>query len=100
MGAMKPMKVMKKAAMKKGMRAMKSMRVSKIAKGSLAKSVVFAGRKEKTTTGLTKKMLTKSKRGKIVSKRQQAQGRKAFKHISGWMKAVQQAKKALGVKGF
>merc|ERR1711862_684365 len=92
------MKVAK--SMKKGMRAMKSMRVSKIAKGSHAKSVVFAGRKEKTISGLTKEMLTKSKRGKIVSKKQQARGRKAYQHISGWTKAVQQAKKALGIEGF
>merc|ERR1711982_249311 len=97
------MKGMKKVAMKKGMkgmRAMKSMRVSKIAKGSHAKAVVFAGRKEKTASGLAKEMLTKSKRGKIVSKKQQARGRKAYQHISGWTRAVQQAKKALGIEGF
>merc|ERR1712176_1408007 len=98
--AMKTMKGMKKTAMKKSMRAMKSMRVSKIAKGVNAKSVVFAGRKEKTKTGLTKDMLTKSKRGKIVTKKQQDLGRKAYKQISGWTKAVQQAKKALGIEGF
>merc|ERR1719282_155406 len=76
------------------------MKVSKIAKGAHAKSVVFAGRKEKTKTGLTKAMLTKNKRGKIVSKKQLSAGKKAFRRISGWTKAVEQAKKALGLSGF
>merc|ERR1719221_1094703 len=101
--AMKAMKGMKKAAMKKKAmkkKAMKSMRISKIAKGAHAKAVVFAGRKEKTKTGLTKDMLTKSKRGKIVSKKAQANGRKAYRRITAWTRAVQQAKKALGLEGF
>merc|ERR1712151_293343 len=79
MKAMKAMKSgMKKAAMKKGMKAMKAMKamkkgmkamkVSKIAKGKRARSSVFRGTKEKTTGGLTKATLTKSKSGKIVSK--------------------------------
>merc|ERR1711953_1332309 len=95
---MKGMKVKSKAM--KGMRAMKSMRVSKIAKGVNAKSVVFAGRKEKTKTGITRAMLTKNKRGKILTKKRLNAGKKAFRRISGWTKAVEQAKKALGLKGF
>merc|ERR1711862_931714 len=81
-------------------KAMKSMRISKIAKGANARAVVFAGRKEKTKTGLTKDMLTKSKSGKIVSKKAQAPGRKAYRRISAWTTAVKQAKKALGLEGF
>merc|ERR1719181_425755 len=73
---------------------------SKIAKGKLAKLVVFNGTKEKTTSGLKKSDLTKSKSGKIVSKKQSAQGKKAYAHIKGWTVAVQKARKALGVKGF
>eukprot|EP00972_Heterocapsa_arctica_P072723 10735536-Heterocapsa_arctica.AAC.1 len=42
----------------------------------------------------------KSKTGKIVTKAQTAAGKKAYKHISGWTKACQAAKKALGLKGF
>merc|ERR1712190_237853 len=74
--------------------------VSKIAKGKMSKAVVFKGGKEKTKSGLTKAMLIKSKSGKIVTKKQSAAGKKAYKNIQGWTKAVQQAKKALGVTGF
>ena len=77
-----------------------SLQVSKIAKGKLSRSVVFRGSKVKTSGGLTKGDLTKSKSGKIVSKKASAAGKKAYKNISGWTKAVQQARKALGVKGF
>merc|ERR1712061_456623 len=91
MKAMKAMKVMKEMKVKK---------VSKIAKGKRARASVFSGRKEKTGSGLTKAQLTKSKTGKIVSKKSSAAGKKAYKNIQGWTKAVQQAKKALGVKGF
>merc|ERR1719263_2271810 len=82
------------------MKAMKKKAVSKIAKGKLAKMVVFRGTKAKTTGGLSKSDLTKNKNGKIVSKKQSAQGKKAYAHIKGWVVAVQKAKKALGVKGF
>merc|ERR1712187_554137 len=80
------------------MKAMKSK--SKIAKGKYAKSIVFRGTKEKTASGLTKAMLHKSKSGKIVSKAQTAAGKKAFKHISGWLKAVTTARKSLNITGF
>merc|ERR1711979_148167 len=82
------------------MKAMKPKKVSKIAKGKRARLVVFKGGKEKTVSGLTKAQLTKSKTGKIVSKKSSAAGKKAYKNIQGWTKAVQQAKKALGVNGF
>merc|ERR1712124_81321 len=88
MAAMKAMKVMKKKA------------VSKIAKGKLAKLVVFNGNKEKTYTGLKRSDLIKSKTGKIVSKKLSAHGKKAYTHIKGWTVAVQKARKALKVKGF
>merc|ERR1719271_463541 len=75
------------AAMK-AMRAMKKKAVSKIAKGKLAKLVVFRGNKTKTTGGLTKTDLVQNKRGKIVSKAQNAAGKKAFANIKGWTSAV------------
>merc|ERR1712113_1110983 len=86
--------------MGKAMKAKKAKVVSKIAKGKHARSVVFHGSKDKTKTGLTKAMLVKSKSGKIVTKKAQAAGKKAYKNIQGWTKAVQQAKKALRVTGF
>merc|ERR1712113_695977 len=101
MGKAAPMKAMKamkaKAVMKK---AMKPKKVSKIAKGKNMRAVVFRGGKEKTKTGLTKANLIKNKAGKIVSKKASANGKKNYARIRGWTKAVQQAKKALGITGF
>merc|ERR1719261_1611800 len=84
----------------KAMKVMKAKRVSKIAKGSRAKLVVFRGNKEKTAGGLTKDMLMKNKRNKLVSKRANAAGRKAFRNIEGWLSSVMAARKALQVTGF
>merc|ERR1719440_1255217 len=84
----------------KAMKAMKKKAVSKIAKGKFAKSVVFRGTKAKTQSGLTKGDLVKNKRGKIVTKKQVAAGKKAYSHIKGWTVACQKARKALGIKGF
>merc|ERR1712097_3506 len=96
----KAMKAMKAMAAMKAMRAMKKKVVSKIAKGKFARSVVFRGTKAKTYTGLSKSDLVKNKRGKIVTKKQAANGKKAYANIKGWTLAVQKARKALGVKGF
>ena len=90
------------------MRSMQSMKAmtaklkpkSKIAKGKRAKAIVWLGRKEKTSSGLKKSDLMKSKTGKIVSKKQHAAGKKNYLFISEWTYAVQKARKELGVKGF
>merc|ERR1719504_632212 len=91
---------MKAMAAMKAMRAMKKKAVSKIAKGKFARSVVFRGSKAKTATGLTKGDLIKNKRGKIVTKKSVAAGKKAYSNIKGWTAACQKARKALGIKGF
>ena len=94
---------MKKAvAMKavKAGKAMKAKRVSKVAKGKFAKAMVLKGSKAKTSGGLKKDMLFKNKRGKVVSKKASAAGKKRFASIKGWFTAVQQARKALNVSGF
>merc|ERR1719298_326660 len=97
----KAMKAMKAMAAMKAMRAMKKKAVSKIAKGRLAKVLVFRGSKAKTSSGLSKTDLVKSKTGKIVSKKQQAKGKALYaKFAKNWISAVQKARKALGVKGF
>merc|ERR1719263_1006692 len=72
------MKAMKAA---KAMKAMKAKRISKIAKGKLSKAMVFRGSKERTVSGLNKAALLKNKRGKVVSKKQNAAGKRAYKHI-------------------
>merc|ERR1719401_3169535 len=89
---------MKKApAMKK---AMKAKRVSKVARGRFAKALVLRGTKEKTVGGLTKEALTRNKRGKIVSKRASAAGKRRFKNIEAWVESVAAARKALQMQGF
>mmetsp|Transcript_67970 Transcript_67970/g.109528 ORF Transcript_67970/g.109528 Transcript_67970/m.109528 type:complete len:137 (+) Transcript_67970:3-413(+) len=96
-------KAMKKAikkVMKKVMKK-KAMKVSNVAKGKLAKNVVFKGNKEKTKGGFKKSDLMKNtKTGRIVTRKQHAKGKKAYKNVSGWIAAVQKARKDLGVKGF
>merc|ERR1719231_2209361 len=79
---------------------MKSKRVSKIAKGRFAKAVVLRGGKEKTVGGLTKALLMRNKRGKVVSKKASASGKRAFSHIKDWVSSVVAARKALQVSGF
>merc|ERR1712219_64021 len=86
--------------MAKAMKAMKAMKKSVIAKGKLAKMVVFRGTKAKTGSGLKKSNLMKNKNGKIVSRKQSANGKKAYTHIKGWTVAVTKARKFLGLKGF
>merc|ERR1712186_140354 len=82
------------------MKAMKSMKMTIIAKGKRAKSSVFKGTKVKTVSGLKKSDLVKAKSGKVVSKKQSAAGKKAYKRIAAWTSAVAKARKALGIKGF
>merc|ERR1719171_1222552 len=90
--AMKAMKVMKKKAAMKAMKVMKAKRVSKVASGKLARSVVFRGSKEKTKSGLTRDMLMRNKRGKIVSKRASAAGKRRYNNIKDWMEALMKAR--------
>merc|ERR1711974_11 len=80
----------------------KAKKVSIVARGSRAKSSVFSGRKQKTTSGLTKDSLTKNKSGKVVSKKQSAQAKKRYANspIKAWANAVKMARQALGLTGF
>jgi hypothetical protein len=108
-------KMMKKSSMKSGMKKMmkkgmkksamkgmkrKAMKKSVIAKGKRGKSSVFRGTKVKTSGGLKKSDLKKNKRGKVVSAKSSAAGKKNFKNISKWLKATQAARKSLKIKGF
>merc|ERR1711907_765882 len=90
--AMKAMKAMRKV--------MKKKKVSKIARGRMAKALVFRGSKEKTVGGLTRDSLMRNKRGKVVSKRQNAKGKRAFKNIETWLESFMQAREMLRVEGF
>merc|ERR1719201_887476 len=86
--------------MKAMRKVMKKKKVSKIAKGRMAKALVFRGSKEKTAGGLTRDSLMKNKRGKVVSKRQNAKGKRAFKNVETWVEAFVQAREMLRVEGF
>merc|ERR1712187_1089455 len=93
---------MKKAPAMKGARSMKAKRVTKIARGKFARSQVLRGSKEKTTSGMTKDMLTRNKFGKIVSKKASAASKKRYQSsgINIWADCIKQARKALNLKGF
>merc|ERR1711879_438379 len=70
-------------------------------KGS--KGQVFRGTKLKTrSSGQTKSDLMMNKRGKIVSKKSHANGKKVYKKngLGKWTKAFMQARKNLNIKGF
>merc|ERR1719231_1910700 len=89
-----------KAANAKAAKAMKSKRVSKVARGRFAKALVLRGSKEKTTGGLKREALMKNTRGKVVSKRASANGKRQYKRIQGWTEAHMAARNALKIKGF
>merc|ERR1719473_2534003 len=97
-----PKPVARKAASrtKASIKATKSKRVSKIARGRFAKALVLRGSKEKTAGGLKREALMKNKRGKVVSKRASAHGKKQYQRIEGWTEAHMAARAALKVKGF
>merc|ERR1712190_196371 len=94
------MKASMKAAMKG--KAMKAKKVSNIARGKLARAAVFRGSKAKTASGMTKERLERNKRGKIVSKKASARGKKNWANsaLKKWIDACKQARKQLGVQGF
>merc|ERR1719238_1637295 len=78
----------------------KAKRLSKIARGRFARSLVLKGDKEKTIGGLTRDMLIKNKRGKVVSKRASAHGKRMYKQIESWTEAVMEARDSIKVQGF
>ena len=90
----------KSTPMKALARVMKKKAVSKIARGKLAKAVVYRGGKEKTASGHSRSDLMKNKRGRVVSKAQYAAGKKAYKNISRWNESLVRARHELGIKGF
>merc|ERR1712151_72059 len=93
---------MKKAPAMKGARSMKAKRVSKVARGKFARSLVLRGSKEKTQGGMTKDKLMRNKFGKIVSKKASAAARKRYQTSGAkvWADCIKQARKALNLTGF
>merc|ERR1712156_955781 len=62
---------------------------------------VFSGTRDRTAGGLKKEHLQKNKRGKVVSRKAHAHGKRIYKKgLHRWTKAFMQARKNLGVEGF
>merc|ERR1719205_85813 len=83
-------------------KAMKVKRTSAVARGRMARSIVWKGSKQKTAGGLTKDTLTRSRSGKIVSKAASARAKKAFAQsaLKKWGDACKKARKELKIVGF
>merc|ERR1719235_832827 len=79
---------------------MKPKRVSKVARGRFAKALVLRGSKEKTVGGIRRDGLMKNKRGKVVSKRASANGKRRYAQIESWVEGVKEARAALRLTGF
>merc|ERR1719347_472313 len=92
------MKVSKSMKAKSSMKAMKRKAMKKQNIG--ARASVLKGKKEKTKTGLKKEDLMKNKNGKVVTKKSNAAGKKAYKNVEKFAKAVKAARKALKIQGF
>mmetsp|Transcript_126419 Transcript_126419/g.363637 ORF Transcript_126419/g.363637 Transcript_126419/m.363637 type:complete len:180 (+) Transcript_126419:77-616(+) len=80
--------------------AKRQRRESKIARGRLARALVLRGKKEKTVGGLTQDALMRNKRGRIVSKRRSALGRRRYSLIEPWVESMLAARKVLRLVGF
>jgi len=81
----------------KSTRVMKGKRISKIARGRLAKAMVMRGKFEKTTGGLRAESLMRNKHGKVVSKKKSAANTRKSKH---WIDSVLSARRQLNLDGF
>lgn len=100
-----PMKIAKSkkaARVATPMKAMKAKMAAKtrIAYGKRSKTSVYTGKFEKTSSGLKKEHLVKNRKGKIVSKKMQAHGMKAYSYIKAWVDASKAARLQLGMSGF
>jgi len=94
-----PMKQKQNASAVKA-KSMKAKRVSVIATGRFSKALVFRGSKQKTAGGLKADDLMRNKRGKVVSKRLNAMGKRRYTNVEDWVESVMEARQALHVKGF
>merc|ERR1719166_64132 len=94
--ASKPMKakrVSKRKAVRKPKRVTKKMQT-----GSMRQ--VWNGSKTFTKGGLTKSNLMVNKNGRLMSKKANAHGKKAFAAVKSWTVACSKARKELGITGF
>ena len=90
----------RRSARKSSKKAKRAARKPRIKYGSFRR--VWSGTADRSNGGLTKKDLCLNKRGKVVSKKALANGKKKFKNsaLSKWVVATQKARKELGLVGF
>ena len=90
----------RRAARKSSKKAKRSARKPRIKYGSFRR--VWSGTADRTKGGLLKKDLCLNKRGKVVSRKQNAKAKKNFRNsaLSKWVVATQKARKELGLVGF
>jgi hypothetical protein len=105
--AMTAPSVMKRAMKQAGMTYTRNVKTGRfkrptvVATGIRARAAVFAGRNARTKGGLTKAMLRKNKRGKIVSNNASDASKYKFaKGLAKWNEAVRMARASLGTIGF
>merc|ERR1712079_251920 len=68
--------------------------------GKIVSKASVGGTKLRTKGGLVKKDLMTNKIGRVVSKKMNKSGKKAYKGIQKWTMAVQKARKKLGITGW
>merc|ERR1712190_171868 len=86
--------------MGKAMKAMKAMKAKRVSR-RMAKAIAFRGGNTGGATTLKKADLVKSKTGKIVSKAKSILAKRRYAAgVGKWTKAVQKARKEMGVPGF
>ena len=90
----------RRVARKSSKKARRSARKPRIKYGSFRR--VWSGTADRTKGGLLKKDLCLNKRGKVVSRKQNAKAKKNFRNsaLSKWVVATQKARKELGLVGF
>ena len=71
-----------------------------IARGSRAKALVLAGRREKTSNDHKKDDLKRNRKGKAVTKKDSAAGGAKYRHIKPFQDAVAAARRRLGIVDF
>merc|ERR1712137_777556 len=102
-GGTKTLETPMKATTASGIKETKVSTMKEVKKISarLAKARVFRGAKDKTGGGLRKADLTKTRTGRVVSKKASIISMKLYPAtLAKWTQACMKARKALGIEGF
>merc|ERR1712039_864656 len=96
------MGVTRKKRVSKKKRVARKKRRKRVSKRGTRNQVWRGTRQKVKTTGQTKSDLMQNKRGRVVSKKANAAGKRTYKRngLHKWTKAFMQARKNLGLNGF